>query len=129
MAYPDHSGYIGKSEDSDKRHTVAVSAPRIPDGPPISALTLTDNALTLRVQPGAAIGEPAAISFHPAIEFYSIENRVQTVAAGGAHGYLLRGGSGHGPGDRPGATGMAVASTRGSLAAAPAAHCTAFPCS
>src|SRR5438105_4987466 len=58
--------------------------PQNDDGPPISALTLTDNALTLRVEPGAAIGEPAALAFNPAIEFYDIENRVRTVAAGSA---------------------------------------------
>jgi len=58
--------------------------PQNDDGPPISALTLTDNALTLRVQPGAAEGDPAAVTFHPAIAFYNIENHVRTVATGGA---------------------------------------------
>ncbi len=58
--------------------------PQNDDGPPISALTLTDNALTLHVLPGAVAGEPAALAFDPAIEVYSIENRVRTVAAGGA---------------------------------------------
>lgn len=61
----------------------SVDDPQSDDGPPISALTLTDNVLTLRVLPGAAEGEPAAISLLPAVEFYNIENRVRTVAAGG----------------------------------------------
>ncbi len=61
----------------------AIDDPQSDDGPPISALTLADNALVLSVRPGAAEGEPAALSFSPASEFYRIENRVRTVAAGG----------------------------------------------
>lgn len=60
-----------------------IDDPQSDDGPPISALTLTDNVLTLNVAPGAAVGEPAALTLSPAIEFYRIENRVRTVAAGG----------------------------------------------
>jgi serine-type D-Ala-D-Ala carboxypeptidase/endopeptidase (penicillin-binding protein 4) len=41
--------------------------------------------LTLQVTPGAAVGEPAALTFTPGIEFYRIENRVRTVPAGGEH--------------------------------------------
>jgi D-alanyl-D-alanine carboxypeptidase/D-alanyl-D-alanine-endopeptidase (penicillin-binding protein 4) len=61
----------------------SVDDPQSDDGPPISALTLTDNVLTLGVRPGAAVGDPAAITLRPAIEFYRIENRVRTVARGG----------------------------------------------
>jgi D-alanyl-D-alanine carboxypeptidase/D-alanyl-D-alanine-endopeptidase (penicillin-binding protein 4) len=61
----------------------SVDDPQSDDGPPISALTLTDNAQTLSVQPGAASGDLAAISFTPPIEFYRVENRIQTVPAGG----------------------------------------------
>jgi D-alanyl-D-alanine carboxypeptidase/D-alanyl-D-alanine-endopeptidase (penicillin-binding protein 4) len=61
----------------------AVDDPQSDDGPPISALTLADNVLTLSVRPGANIGDPAALSLLPAIEFYRIENRVRTVAPGG----------------------------------------------
>jgi len=60
-----------------------IEDPQSDDGPPISALTLTDNVLTMNVAPGAAMGEPAALTFSPAIEFYRIENRVRTIAAGG----------------------------------------------
>jgi serine-type D-Ala-D-Ala carboxypeptidase/endopeptidase (penicillin-binding protein 4) len=61
----------------------AVEDPQSDDGPPVSALTLADNVLTLSVRPGANIGDAAALSLLPAIEFYRIENRVRTVAAGG----------------------------------------------
>lgn len=60
-----------------------IDDPQSDDGPPISALTLTDNVLTLLVSPGAAVGEPAALTLTPAIEFYGIANRVRTVVAGG----------------------------------------------
>jgi D-alanyl-D-alanine carboxypeptidase/D-alanyl-D-alanine-endopeptidase (penicillin-binding protein 4) len=61
----------------------AVDDPQSDDGPPISALTLADNVLTLSVRPGANIGDVAALSLLPASEFYRIENRVRTVSAGG----------------------------------------------
>jgi D-alanyl-D-alanine carboxypeptidase/D-alanyl-D-alanine-endopeptidase (penicillin-binding protein 4) len=61
----------------------SVDDPQSDDGPPISALTLADNVLTLSVHPGAKVGDIAALSLLPAIEFYRIENRVRTVAAGG----------------------------------------------
>ena len=61
----------------------AIDDPQSDDGPPISALPLADNVLTLSVHPGANVGDAAALSLLPAIEFYRIENRVRTVAAGG----------------------------------------------
>ena len=61
----------------------AVDDPQSDDGPAISALTVNDNTITLTVRPGAAAGDPAALSLNPPLEFYRIENRVQTVAAGG----------------------------------------------
>ena len=61
----------------------AIDDPQSDDGPAISALTLADNVLTLSVRPGAKIGDAAALSLLPALEFYRIENRVRTVAAGG----------------------------------------------
>jgi len=60
-----------------------IEDPESDDGPPISALTLTDNVQTLQVMPGAAVGQPAALLLTPAMEFYQIENRVRTIAAGG----------------------------------------------
>jgi D-alanyl-D-alanine carboxypeptidase/D-alanyl-D-alanine-endopeptidase (penicillin-binding protein 4) len=61
----------------------AVDDPQSDDGPPISALSLADNVLTLSVHPGAAIGDVAALSLLPPSEFYRIDNRVRTVAPGG----------------------------------------------
>jgi D-alanyl-D-alanine carboxypeptidase/D-alanyl-D-alanine-endopeptidase (penicillin-binding protein 4) len=61
----------------------SIDDPESDDGPPISALTLTDNAQTLGVQPGAAVGDLAALTLNPPMEFYRIENRVRTVSAGG----------------------------------------------
>jgi serine-type D-Ala-D-Ala carboxypeptidase/endopeptidase (penicillin-binding protein 4) len=61
----------------------ALDDPQSDDGPPISALTLADNVLTLSVRPGANLGDVAALSLLPPSEFYRIENRVRTVAPGG----------------------------------------------
>jgi D-alanyl-D-alanine carboxypeptidase/D-alanyl-D-alanine-endopeptidase (penicillin-binding protein 4) len=61
----------------------SVDDPESDDGAPVSALTLADNVQTLNVKPGAAVGEVAALTLNPPIEFYRIENRVRTVAAGG----------------------------------------------
>jgi len=61
----------------------AIDDPQSDDGPPVSALTLNDNTVALTVRPGAAAGDPAALSLKPPVEFYRIENRVRTVPAGG----------------------------------------------
>ena len=60
-----------------------IEDPQSEDGPPISALTINDNAFTLSVRPGAREGELALVQLHPAIEFHRIDNRIRTVAAGG----------------------------------------------
>ena len=52
-------------------------------GAPVSALTLNDNNITMIVQPGAEPGDPAQVSFSPAIEYYAVDNRVNTVGRGG----------------------------------------------
>jgi D-alanyl-D-alanine carboxypeptidase/D-alanyl-D-alanine-endopeptidase (penicillin-binding protein 4) len=52
-------------------------------GAPVSALTVNDNAFTLSVLPGAEEGDPAALTLNPAVEYYSIDNRIRTVAPGG----------------------------------------------
>lgn len=52
-------------------------------GAPVSALTLNDNTIAITIQPGAEPGDPAQISFSPAIEYYALDNRVVTVARGG----------------------------------------------
>lgn len=61
----------------------AIDDPQSDDGPPISALTVADNVLTLSVHPGAAVGDVAALTLNPPSEFYRIENRVRTTAGGG----------------------------------------------
>lgn len=50
------------------------------DGAPVSALTVNDNTVALLIHPAARSGELAAVSFQPAIEYYSVDNRVLTVA-------------------------------------------------
>jgi D-alanyl-D-alanine carboxypeptidase/D-alanyl-D-alanine-endopeptidase (penicillin-binding protein 4) len=61
----------------------SIDDPRSDDGAPISALTINDNAFNLNVRPGAAAGEPAVLTLNPPVEYYSIDNRVRTVAVGG----------------------------------------------
>jgi len=61
----------------------AIQDPESDDGPPVSALTIHDNAMRLEVRPGASEGEPAALTLNPPLEYYRLDNRVRTVAAGG----------------------------------------------
>jgi len=61
----------------------SIDDPTYDYGAPISALTVNDNTFTLSVHPGAQDGDPAAIELSPAVEYYSIDNRVRTVAASG----------------------------------------------
>jgi D-alanyl-D-alanine carboxypeptidase/D-alanyl-D-alanine-endopeptidase (penicillin-binding protein 4) len=61
----------------------SLDDPLSADGAPVSALTLADNSSSLAIRPGAAAGDLASLSFNPPLEFYRIENRVRTVAAGG----------------------------------------------
>jgi D-alanyl-D-alanine carboxypeptidase/D-alanyl-D-alanine-endopeptidase (penicillin-binding protein 4) len=51
-------------------------------GAPVSALTLNDNAFRLTISPGEKEGDPAFLTLSPAVEFYHIDNRVVTTAAG-----------------------------------------------
>ncbi|MGA7237430.1 MAG: D-alanyl-D-alanine carboxypeptidase/D-alanyl-D-alanine-endopeptidase [Bryobacteraceae bacterium] len=51
-------------------------------GAPVSALTLNDNAFTLRIGPGAKEGDPAALELNPPVEYYAIDNRIRTTAGG-----------------------------------------------
>ena len=50
------------------------------DGAPVSALTVNDNAVALAIHPAARPGELASIAFDPPIEYYTVDNRVVTVA-------------------------------------------------
>jgi len=52
-------------------------------GAPVSALTINDNAFTLTLRPAARAGELAELTLAPPLEYYQIDNRVETVAAGG----------------------------------------------
>jgi D-alanyl-D-alanine carboxypeptidase/D-alanyl-D-alanine-endopeptidase (penicillin-binding protein 4) len=47
-------------------------------GAPVSALTLNDNTLEVKITPGAAPGDPARLTWLPALEYFSIDNRVRT---------------------------------------------------
>jgi D-alanyl-D-alanine carboxypeptidase/D-alanyl-D-alanine-endopeptidase (penicillin-binding protein 4) len=61
----------------------SIDDPTYDYGAPVSALTVNDNAFTLSIRPGAQDGDPAAIELNPAVEYYSIDNRIRTVAASG----------------------------------------------
>ena len=60
----------------------AVDDPQYDYGAPVSALTVNDNAATLTVSPGAREGDPAALAWNPPLEYYRVDNRIRTVAAG-----------------------------------------------
>jgi len=61
----------------------AIEDPESDDGAPVSALTIHDNVLSLNVQPGLREGELAALTLTPPVEYYRLDNRIRTVAAGG----------------------------------------------
>jgi D-alanyl-D-alanine carboxypeptidase/D-alanyl-D-alanine-endopeptidase (penicillin-binding protein 4) len=51
-------------------------------GAPVSALTLNDNAFMLHIRPGANDGDLAALEVSPAVDYYTIDNRVRTTSSG-----------------------------------------------
>jgi D-alanyl-D-alanine carboxypeptidase/D-alanyl-D-alanine-endopeptidase (penicillin-binding protein 4) len=59
----------------------SIDDPTYDYGAPVSALTVNDNAFTLGIRSGAQDGDPAALELNPAVEYYSIDNRIRTVAA------------------------------------------------
>ena len=61
----------------------AVEDPLSDDGAPVSALTVNDNTFTLNVRPGGGVGDLAVLALDPPVEYYGIDNRIRTVAAGG----------------------------------------------
>jgi D-alanyl-D-alanine carboxypeptidase/D-alanyl-D-alanine-endopeptidase (penicillin-binding protein 4) len=61
----------------------AIDDPQYDYGAPVSALTVNDNAVELAVRPGARQGDPAALAWNPPLEYYRVDNRIRTVAAGG----------------------------------------------
>jgi D-alanyl-D-alanine carboxypeptidase/D-alanyl-D-alanine-endopeptidase (penicillin-binding protein 4) len=68
----------------------SIDDPQSDDGPPISALTINDNVFTLRIRPGARAGDLAALELNPPVEYYRLDNRIRTVAAGGERSIYLR---------------------------------------
>jgi D-alanyl-D-alanine carboxypeptidase/D-alanyl-D-alanine-endopeptidase (penicillin-binding protein 4) len=52
-------------------------------GAPISALSVADNFIVVNFAPGAKPGDLAALSLSPALEYFAIDNRIQTVAGSG----------------------------------------------
>ncbi|MFZ1147923.1 MAG: D-alanyl-D-alanine carboxypeptidase/D-alanyl-D-alanine-endopeptidase [Bryobacteraceae bacterium] len=61
----------------------SIDDPTYEYGTAVSAIAVNDNTLTVTVSAGAREGDPAAIALEPAVEYYAIDNRVRTVAAGG----------------------------------------------
>jgi D-alanyl-D-alanine carboxypeptidase/D-alanyl-D-alanine-endopeptidase (penicillin-binding protein 4) len=51
-------------------------------GAPVSALTVNDNSIYLTVRPAKHAGEPARLFLWPPLEYYLIDNRVNTVPSG-----------------------------------------------
>ena len=52
------------------------------DGAPVSALTFNDNVVFLNIQPGEQPGDKALITVEPETDYYELDNRVVTSAAG-----------------------------------------------
>jgi D-alanyl-D-alanine carboxypeptidase/D-alanyl-D-alanine-endopeptidase (penicillin-binding protein 4) len=59
-----------------------IEDPESDDGPPISALTVNDNAFAVTIAPAAHEGEIAALTLSPPLEPFRIDNRVLTAAPG-----------------------------------------------
>jgi D-alanyl-D-alanine carboxypeptidase/D-alanyl-D-alanine-endopeptidase (penicillin-binding protein 4) len=61
-------------------------------GAPVSALAFNDNSVDFRIDPGAAVGQPARISWQPQSAYVRVQNRTRTVARGQAQTLdLMRG--------------------------------------
>ncbi len=60
----------------------AVDDPTWEYGAAVSALAVNDNALALNIRPGERAGELARVTLSPPLEFFQIDNRVRTIAAG-----------------------------------------------
>ena len=48
------------------------------DGAPVSALTLNDNVIALRIRAGDKPGDPVAVTPWPSVEYFAIDNRIAT---------------------------------------------------
>src|SRR5262249_42988635 len=69
--------------------------PQGEDGPPISALTINDNVVSIGLLPGRREGDLGVVTLTPPVEYYRIDNRTRTVPFngdnGGAHHERIRG--------------------------------------
>jgi len=52
-------------------------------GAPVRPLSLADNAVSLSVEPGERVSDPAHITWKPSTRFYQVENRVRTLPPDG----------------------------------------------
>lgn len=52
-------------------------------GAEVSALTINDNTLQLKVKPGESEGAPCRLTFDPLTSFVAVSNRTHTIAKGG----------------------------------------------
>ncbi|HKD81479.1 MAG TPA: D-alanyl-D-alanine carboxypeptidase/D-alanyl-D-alanine-endopeptidase [Candidatus Angelobacter sp.] len=52
------------------------------DGAPVSALTFNDNVVFVNILPGAQAGDKAAVTLEPETDYYEVDNRIVTSAAG-----------------------------------------------
>ncbi len=52
-------------------------------GAPVSALSVADNFITITFAAGAKPGDLATLSIAPALEYFAVDNRIQTVAGAG----------------------------------------------
>ena len=59
-------------------------------GAPVSALTVSDNVVTISIAPGVRAGDPASLSLQPALEYFTIDNRVLTGTRGGETSLRVR---------------------------------------
>jgi len=53
-------------------------------GAPVSALSVYDNMIRIGLRPGAKAGELAHLTVTPPLEYYTIDNRVETTAGAGS---------------------------------------------
>ena len=52
------------------------------DGAPVSALTVNDNVVFVKIQPADRAGEKAFVTINPFADYYRIDNRIVTTPAG-----------------------------------------------
>lgn len=59
-------------------------------GAPVSALAVNDNVVTISIEPGVRPGDLASLSVQPALEYFTIDNRVLTGRRGGEASVRIR---------------------------------------